>query len=747
MKAETPFSFKKLFFGKNPLFPHAKFCLFCALLPFLAVAFPEKAQSQQLVAYTVKRGDTLTEIAQRYQVSVTQLRRWNGIRDDKIIQGQQLQLWPLGAPSWYVVRSGETLSEVASQFDVSIATLRRLNGISGDRIYPGQRLMIRAITRKGNEPQTYVVKRGDTLWHIASLFGLSVAELKELNHIQKNRIYPGRELIVEEAAEDPPVEPEKFEYIVNKGDALSEIAERYNVSPGLIRQLNHLKGDRIYPGDTLQLKPSSLEEAVHIVQPGETLSVIALKYQIPMTDLMEINGLMGSKILVGQKLHLKAASSQMHIVERGDALWEISSSYGIPVEDIKALNGLKSDLIYPGQELRLGAQAPTYAGSYLVKPGDYLEGIARLHQMSVAEIKSVNGLRTSLIHPGDTLRVRPLLNRGNQWRQNRVIDWEAFLASPKGIRKIQAKNGPYYFKRPVAERQAQSIYYEGPVGTPLRNYRQAKKLWSIFESEISHLPRISNVLHGWHFVLDPGHGGLDPGAVVRSLDGNANAVYVVEDEYVYDIALRVYIFLRLCGADVTMTLLSPNHLIRRSNPPSLTFVNEKNEIYNSYELNKSNRWGCWPIGGRGGNLDNRVKIARDAFRTVPKNRRIFLSFHADIEPASPEAVQVIYYKSRTGEDTRSKDFAEKLLPALGAGAHIRGRNLGVLRNNPAYVSALIEIRNLAYIDHGWALRFEELRQRDAEKVVKGVLDYVGYPLRTAMEMDNFDSMTRAQSRF
>lgn len=699
-----------------------------------------------IVVFIGKRGDTLTEIAQRYHVSVIQLRRWNGLRDSTIIQGQQLQLWPLGAPPWYVVRSGETLSEVASQFDVSTATLRRLNGISGDRIYPGQRLMLRAITRKENEPQTYEVKRGDTLWHIASVYGLSVSELKELNHSQSDRIYPGSVLIVEEAQEEAPVEPEQFEYIVKEGDNLSKIAQRYNVSLGLIRQLNHLKGDRIYPGDTLQLKPSSLEEAVHIVRPGETLSAIALKYQIPMTDLMEINGLTGSRILVGQKLHLKAASSQMHIVERGDALWEISSAYGIPVEDIKALNDLKSDLVYPGQELRLGAKAPTYAGSYTVKPGDYLERIARLHQMSVAEIQSVNGLRTSVIHPGDTLRVRPLLNRGSEWRQNRVIDGGAFLVSPKGIRKIQAKNGPYYFKRPVAERQARSNYYEGPIGTPLRNYRQAKELWSIFENEISHLPRISNVLHGWHFVLDPGHGGLDPGAVVRSLDGNAKAVYVVEDEYVYDIALRVCILLKLCGADVTMTLLSPNHLIRRSDPSRLTFVNEKNEVFNSYELNKKDKWQCWPIGGRNGNLRNRVKIARDAFRGVPKNRRIFLSFHADIEPGSPEGAQVIYYKSRTREDSRSKDFSKKLLPALGAGAHIRGRNLAVLRHNPAYVSALIEIRNLAYIDHGWALRFEELRQRDAEKVIKGVLDYVGYPVRTAKEMDIFDSLKRAHSR-
>jgi hypothetical protein len=48
----------------------------------------------------------------------------------------------------------------------------------------------------------------------------------------------------------------------------------------------------------------------------------------------------------------------------------------------------------------------------------------------------------------------------------------------------------------------------------------------------------------------------------------------------------------------------------------------------------------------------------------------------------------------------------------------------VLRNNPAGLKLLIELRNLAYADHAWALRFEQLRQRDAEKVVKGLLDYI-----------------------
>ena len=47
----------------------------------------------------------------------------------------------------------------------------------------------------------------------------------------------------------------------------------------------------------------------------------------------------------------------------------------------------------------------------------------------------------------------------------------------------------------------------------------------------------------------------------------------------------------------------------------------------------------------------------------------------------------------------------------------------MLRNNPAGVKVLVELRNLAYVDHAWALRFEQLRHRDAEKVVKGALDY------------------------
>ena len=124
-----------------------------------------------------------------------------------------------------------------------------------------------------------------------------------------------------------------------------------------------------------------------MVQEGETLTEISRRYRVPISQLQRLNGLAGDRIFSGQKLRLKDAESTVHIVERGDALWEIARAYGIEVYELKKLNGLASNRIYPGQVLKLYPDRKAGPGlaTYVVKRGDYLAQIARLHQMSVAE--------------------------------------------------------------------------------------------------------------------------------------------------------------------------------------------------------------------------------------------------------------------------------------------------------------------------------------------------------------------------
>jgi LysM repeat protein len=679
--------------------------------------------------HTVKKGDTLGGIASQYKVSIKALRKWNKLRGDRIFEGQRLWIKSV-TTRWYIVKSGDTLSEIALQSNIPISRLRKLNGISGDRIYTGQKLNLGSIRAQAKVPRIHVVNKGEALWDIARQYNLSISEIKKRNHLNTDVITPGMTLKLWETPEKETVEEieaELFEYKVKPGDNLSTIAQRFDVAVSLIRQLNGLKKNRIYPGQTLQLRPSSLDEAVHVVRSGETLSSIALKYRMDVSKIKRINDIDAHKILVGQKLRLKATKPHIHIVERGDALWEVAQAYGLSVAEIKKLNGLTSNRIYPGQELQLGTKPAKSFGIYTVKKGDSLGRIARLHQMSVADLKRTNNMRTALIHPGDRLKVNPLLRKGKEWLKISEINWDDLMGSSGGFKKINMGNGPYYGSCPKAHRQKNRRYYESAPLSLWNTFKRARKLQAAFDGKISRMGRLSDRLKGWHIVLDPGHGGLDPGAVVANLDGNGNKVYVVEDEYVYDIALRVYVMLRLHGAQVTLTLLSPNHLIRHSDPPVQTFVNEKNEVYNSRGYNKGNKKGHWPKGGRNGNLSRRMNIAGNAFKNVPRNRRIFLSFHADIDHSAPNAPLVLYYRSRrTGKaDRKSKDFAKSMQPFLGAGTFIRGQNLYVLRNNPAPIRVMLELRNLAYTDHAWALRFEELRQRDAEKVVRGLVEYVG----------------------
>jgi len=576
-------------------------------------------------------------------------------------------------------------------------------------------MMLPVATSFAQEWQEHKVRRGENLTVIARKYNCLVQELRDWNSLRSDELAIGQRLRI------PQVDVEW--YIVQSGDNLNDIAKANDLSLSLLKQINGLRSNTIHPGQRLKLRPSPRDEAVHVVRQGESLSEIAQQYGLTLNRLKGINGLTGSRIFVGQKLRLKQASSSVHIVEKGDALWEIARGYGMTVAEIKLLNGLTSARIYPGQELKLTGQAAAIRATYTVKDGDSLSEIARLHQMSLSELRQTNHLSGSIIYPGTTLQVRPLPGSTTH-ASGQTVDWSLCKISITGVPEVQGPNGPYYYAPPRAYRQKSATYLEESRISPQVAYQHARTLWREFARTVDRMPKLSNDLDGWAFVLDPGHGGIDPGTIVKGKDNEGKDFYIVEDEYVHDIAMRTYVLLRLHGADVTLTLLSPNHLLRQSEPVTSTFVHDRNEVFNSASWNKKNKPSCWPKGGQK-YLNVRIDVAKYAFKNVPKNRQVFISFHADNVPAFGEVVSMFYFKNRHRTDTTSRNFAKKLLPAMGAGARISGKDLGVLRSNPARYKLLVEMRNLAYQDHIWAIRYEELRQRDAEKVVQALLDATG----------------------
>jgi membrane-bound lytic murein transglycosylase D len=160
--------------------------------------------------HTVRRGDSLYSIAQRYGSSVSAIRQANSLRSNLIRPGQTLLVPRLGISysqprqrvadkGSYVVQRNDTLWDIARSFNVSVDTLCTANGLSRrDTIHPGQRLVIPTQSTGGTtstQPQSdetlYTVRRGDTLYDIARKFGTTVGALKRANGIRGSRIYPG----------------------------------------------------------------------------------------------------------------------------------------------------------------------------------------------------------------------------------------------------------------------------------------------------------------------------------------------------------------------------------------------------------------------------------------------------------------------------------------------------------------------------------------------------------------------------
>jgi len=213
-------------------------------------AKPAAIDNSDYEFYKVRKGDNLGAIASKYNVSITELKKWNNLKTNSVAVGRSIK--------------------IKSEEPASVKT----NAVNDKR----EEAVAAADDKEKSKTvdQDYVVAAGDNLGSIAKKFGTTIAELKELNNLTSNNIGLGKTLIISKASpiiEEPAsitsaiasnsVDSFKKkassknigeDYYVKKGDSLYSISKKYpGVTISDIKKWNGIKDEDIKPGMKLKI--------------------------------------------------------------------------------------------------------------------------------------------------------------------------------------------------------------------------------------------------------------------------------------------------------------------------------------------------------------------------------------------------------------------------------------------------------------------------------------------------------------
>lgn len=362
--------------------------------------------------HKVRRGDNLTEIAEKYDVTVTDIKRWNHLKSDRAPLGRRLKI---KMPEEIVVKnSKKEMAKDSTQ--KAIASTPTPNEVKYETIYKTEKVVVNKDVVKYHK-----VKSGDVLGEIAGKYDVTVAELRKWNKIKGNNIGIGDNIkiiknekvvttvrkevkvpITERnealATNDKAIRADKIKtmgiqdstqsvnyYVVAKGDNLSTIAKKYNVSVEQLKAWNNIMNNTVKLGTQLIISGEAIAEAreeevapkkefrmeEYVVGRGDNLSSIAKKHNTTVEQLKEWNNRTDNSIQVGEKLvvnktEVTVASKTkeavaknktketLYHVRKGDSLFSISKKFpGVSIADIKRWNNIKGESITPGMKLKI----------------------------------------------------------------------------------------------------------------------------------------------------------------------------------------------------------------------------------------------------------------------------------------------------------------------------------------------------------------------------------------------------------
>lgn len=314
-----------------------------------------------VIHYRVKQGDSLSSIAKHFDVSAHQIKFWNKLSGNTIHKGEKLVIWPPKGTHFnptistivYSVKSGDSLYQIAHKYNASIQQIKHINDLDNDVIHPGQTLHIPLSHSEASENEqiltekdikqhhhhtssnhtkktsmtTYQVQKGDSLYTIAQKYNVTVKTIQHANHIETNTIQPGRVLhipqtITNQQAAHQNHRQQKQHYTVQQGDSLWQIAKHLHVSVKQLKQWNNLSANpTIHPQDRLIYYTTDNKS-------GKQQS---------------------------NKSKTNNSQSQKHStyqVQKGDSLWSIAHKLDVSIHQLKQWNDLTdTSTLHPGQKL------------------------------------------------------------------------------------------------------------------------------------------------------------------------------------------------------------------------------------------------------------------------------------------------------------------------------------------------------------------------------------------------------------
>ena len=276
------------------------------------------------MTYTVKPGDTLYGISNQYGVSVTELASLNNVNANTLMVGQILKIPSNSGVNpnnmfMYTVKKGDSLYSIAQKYNTTVNEIMNLNYLNNTNLYIGQVLRIPEMYTPESEMKlpnymNYVVKKGDSLYSIAKNNNIDIETLMKDNGLTSGILSIGQVLKIRTSTpgsveecygrEYVPSSSSTINYVVQKGDSLYSIANKYNTTVQAIINYNNLSSNNLSIGQVLKIPSSKGNDVVYTVQKGDSLYSIAKKYNTTVDNIKVKNKLNSNLLSVGQKLYI-----------------------------------------------------------------------------------------------------------------------------------------------------------------------------------------------------------------------------------------------------------------------------------------------------------------------------------------------------------------------------------------------------------------------------------------------------------